>query len=130
MTYSYAEDIFDRTSWNTNEWVDDGYEFRSTNRRQTQAGILEADAATNLSAQIAEMTSLLETIVLNNQGRSVAARNAINVMTLTVSVSCPQCGAGHLYDMCPYNLQFICSVQNNPYGETYNSGWRNHLDFE
>ena len=45
-----CEDIFDRTSWNTNEWVDDEYEFHSTNRRQTQAGMLEADVANNLAA--------------------------------------------------------------------------------
>ena len=114
MTYSYARNLFDRTPWDTNEWVDDGYEFRPTNRRQTQAGMLEADVANNLAAQLANMTSMLQTLVLRNQA----------------SVDCPQCGGGHLYDMCPYNLQSICSVQNNPYGETYNSGWRNHLDFE
>ena len=62
MTYSYARNLFDKTPWDTNEWVDDGYEFRPTNRRQTQVGMLEADAAINLSAQIAKMTSLLETI--------------------------------------------------------------------
>ena len=128
MTYSYHEDILDRTSWNTNEWVDDGYGFRSTDRRRTQAGMLEADAATNLSAQMITMTSLLKT-ALSNQGGSIAAMNAMNVVNPTASVSCLQCGTRHLYDMCRYNLQSICNVQNNPYGEMYNSGWRNHLDF-
>ena len=51
MTYSYAENIFDRNSWNTNEWVDNEYEFRSTNRRQTQAGRLETDATTSRAEQ-------------------------------------------------------------------------------
>ena len=86
MTYSYAEDILDRTSWNTNEWVDDGYGFHYTDRRRTQAGMLEADADTNLSAQMITMTSLLKMIALNNQGGSVAAMNAVNP---TASVSCP-----------------------------------------
>ncbi|WP_217833175.1 hypothetical protein [Picosynechococcus sp. PCC 7002] len=49
MTYSYAENIFDRNSWNTNEWVDNEYEFRSTNRRQTQAGMLETYATTSMA---------------------------------------------------------------------------------
>ena len=129
MTYSYARNIFDRTSWNTNEWVDDEYEFRSTNRRQTQSRMLETDATTSMAVQLYNMTSMLQTLVLKNQGRLVAAMNAVHAMNPTASVDCPQCGAGHLYHMCPYNLQSICNVQNNLYGETYNSGWRNHLDF-
>ena len=129
MTYFYAEDIFDRNSWNINEWVDDEYEFCSTNRRQTQAGMLETDATTSMAVQLDNIASMLQTLVLQNQGRSVAAMNAVHAMNLTASVDCPQCGAGYLYDMCPYNLESICSVQKNPYGETYNSGWRNHLDF-
>ena len=52
--------------------------------------------------------------------------NAVHAMNSTASVDCPQCGGGHLYDMCPYNLQSICSIQNNPYD---NLGWRNHLNF-
>jgi len=51
MTYYYAENIFDRDSWNTNEGVDDEYEFRFTNRRQTQAGMLETDATTSRAEQ-------------------------------------------------------------------------------
>ena len=126
MTYSYAGNLFDRTPWDTNEWVDDGYEFRPTNRRPMQAGMLEADVANNLAAQLANMTSMLQTLVLRNQGRPVAAMNAVHAMNSTASVDCPQCGGGHLYDMCPYNLQSICSIQNNPYD---NLGWRNHLNF-
>ena len=114
MTYTQAVDILDRISWNTNEWVDDGYGFRSTDRRRMQAGMLEADVATNLSAQMITMASLLKTIALNNQGGSVAAMNAMNAVNPTAYVSCVQCGAGHLYDMCPYNPQSVCDVQNNP----------------
>ena len=88
-----CKDIFDRTSWNTNEWVDDGYEFRSTNRRQTQAGMLETDATTSMAVQLDNM---LQTLVLQTQGKSVAATNAVHAMNPTASVDCPQCGVGHL----------------------------------
>ena len=87
MTYSHAGNLFDRTPWDTNEWVDDGYEFRPTNRRQTQAGMLEADVANNLAAQLANMTSMLQTLVLRNQGRPVAAMNAVHAMNSTASVT-------------------------------------------
>ncbi|WP_217833202.1 hypothetical protein, partial [Picosynechococcus sp. PCC 7002] len=90
---------------------------------------IETDATSNLSAQIANMTSLLQTIALNNQGGTVASMDAMNTVNATASVSCVQCGEGHLYDMCPYNPQSVCYVQNNPYAKTYNPGWRNHLNF-
>ena len=88
MTYSYARNLFDRTPWDTNEWVHDGYEFHPTNRRQTQAGMLETDATTSLAAQLTNMTSMLQTLVLKNQGRSVAAMNAVHAMNSTASVDC------------------------------------------
>jgi len=50
--------------------------------------MLETDAATNLSAHMATMTSLLKTIALNNQGGSVAAMNAMNAVNSTASLSC------------------------------------------
>ena len=86
MTYSYARNLFDRTPWDTNEWVDDRYEFRPTNRRQTQAGMLEADVANNLAAQLTHMTSMLQTLVLRNQGRPFAAMNAVHAMNSTASM--------------------------------------------
>ena len=40
-TYTQAKDVLDRISRNTDEWVDDGYGSRSTDRWKTQAGMLE-----------------------------------------------------------------------------------------
>ena len=45
--------------------------------------------------------------------------DAMNTVNATASVNCVQCGEGHLYDMCPYNPQSFCYVQNNPYSKTY-----------
>lgn len=128
-TYTQAKEILDRISRNTDEWVDDGYGSRYMDKRRSQARMIDTDATSNLSAQIANMTSLLQTIALNNQGGTVASMDAMNTVNTTASVSCVQCGEGHLYDMCPYNPQSVCYVQNNPYSKTYNPGWRNHPNF-
>ena len=128
-TYTQAKDILDKILRNTDKWVDNGYGSRSTGRRRMQAKMLDTDVATSLAAQMATMTYLLKTIALNNQGGSVATVNAMNAASPTASVSCVQCSEGHLYDMCPYNPQSVYYVQNNPYGKTYNLGWRNHPNF-
>ena len=98
-------------------------------KRRTQAGLIEIDATTNIAAKIDSMTSMLQTLVLNNQGGAAAVRDAMNAVNTTASVSCVQYGEGHLYDMCPYNPQCVCYVQNNPYSKTYNPGWRNQPNF-
>ena len=87
-TYTQAKEILDRISRNTDEWVDDGYGSRYMDRRRSQAGMIETDATSNLSAQIANMTSLLKTIALNNQGGTVASMDAMNTVIHSVCKLC------------------------------------------
>lgn len=65
-TYTKAKAILDRILRNTDERVDDGYGIHSMDRRKAQIGLIEADVVTNLTAQIAIVTSLLKTMALNN----------------------------------------------------------------
>ncbi|PIN00194.1 DNA-directed DNA polymerase [Handroanthus impetiginosus] len=50
-------------------------------------------------------------------------------------VTCKECGEGHPSDQCPHSvesIQFVSNArkpQNNPYSNTYNSGWRQHPNF-
>ena len=51
-----------------------------------------------------------------------------------VDMSCNWCGGAHLSDECTNieQAQFVSNynrAQNNPYSNTYNSGWRNHPNF-
>lgn len=94
-----------------------------------QAGVIEANVVTSLAEQMATVTSLLNTIALNNHGGTVGFAAPINALNQVVAVSYVQCEEAHLYNMCPHNPQSICYVQNNPCGKTYNLGWRNHPNF-
>lgn len=49
-------------------------------------------------------------------------------------ISCVYCGEGHLYDNClnnPASVNYVGNYNrgNNPYSNTYNLGWRQHLNF-
>lgn len=65
-TYTEAKAILNRISRNIDEWVDDGYFTRSMDRCKAQTGMIEADVATSLVAQMVTMTSLLKTMASNN----------------------------------------------------------------
>lgn len=125
-TYMQTKDILHRISRNNNKRVDDGYGSHSMDRRKAQAGVIESDVATSLAAQMATVTLLLKIIALNNNSGTTSSTTMINTLNQVAALSCVQRGETHLYDMCPYNLQFVCYVQNNSYSKTYNWGWRSH----
>lgn len=89
-TYTQAKDILDRILRNIDEWLDDGYGSRSTDRRRAQARVIEAAVAKSLAVQLAMVTSLLKTIALNNNGGIVGSIALIHALNQVAAISCVQ----------------------------------------
>ncbi|XP_060973937.1 uncharacterized protein LOC133039131 [Cannabis sativa] len=123
-SYNEAFEILERIASNNYQW--------STNRAPTSrkvAGVLEVDALTALTAQMASMTNILKNM---NMGGSVQPAAAIQ----RAEISCVYCGDGHTFENCPSNLASVCYVgnqnfnrNNNPYSNSYNPAWKHHPNF-
>lgn len=79
-------------------------------RHKAHIRMIEANVASSLVAYMAIVTSLLKIMALNNGALTgnVAQMNAINQVAV---VTCVQCSDPHMYDMCPHNLQLVCSAE-------------------
>ncbi|KAA0054822.1 hypothetical protein E6C27_scaffold437G001150 [Cucumis melo var. makuwa] len=44
-------------------------------------------------------------------------------------IGCVGCSSLHTIDACLLNIETITYVKNDPYSNTYNAGWRDHLNF-
>lgn len=81
------------------------------------AGIHEVDALTNLTAQVAALTKAMQSVNIQNNS------------------TYELCGGNYLSEKCSSNaksVQYVANFnrqQGNPYSNTYNPGWRNHLNF-
>ncbi|XP_038902511.1 uncharacterized protein LOC120089170 [Benincasa hispida] len=126
--YTEAKVILDRILQNTDDWVDNGYGGRGPERRKAESAIIPVDIMTTLAAQMATVTSLLQMMAINHGTLSQGAAQD-NTLAQVAVISCAQCGEGHSVEMCPSNPQAVYSIQNNPYNNTYNPGWRNHPNF-
>ncbi|KAM6568680.1 hypothetical protein CsatB_016665 [Cannabis sativa] len=123
-SYNEAFEILERIASNNYQW--------STNRAPTSrkvAGVLEVDALTALTAQMASMTNILKNM---NMGGSVQPAGAIQ----RAEISCVYCGDGHTFENCPSNPASVCYVgnqnfnrNNNPYSNSYNPAWKHHPNF-
>ncbi|KAM6564131.1 hypothetical protein CsatB_024129 [Cannabis sativa] len=123
-SYNEAFEIVERIASNNYQW--------STNRAPTSrkvAGVLEVDALTALTAQMASMTNILKNM---NMGGSVQPAAAIQ----RAEISCVYCGDGHTFENCPSNPASVCYVgnqnfnrNNNPYSNSYNPAWKHHPNF-
>ncbi|XP_060961982.1 uncharacterized protein LOC133032150 [Cannabis sativa] len=123
-SYNEAFEILERIASNNYQW--------STNRAPTSrkvAGVLEVDALTALTAQMASMTNILKNM---NMGGSVQPAAAIQ----RAEISCVYCGDGHTFENCPSNPASVCYVgnqnfnrNNNPYSNSYNPTWKHHPNF-
>ncbi|XP_060972542.1 uncharacterized protein LOC115710785 [Cannabis sativa] len=106
-SYNEAFEILERIASNNYQW--------STNRAPTSrkvAGVLEVDALTALTAQMASMTNILKNM---NMGGSVQPAAAIQRAEISSSV----CYVG--------NQNF--NRNNNPYSNSYNPAWKHHPNF-
>ncbi|XP_024958923.1 uncharacterized protein LOC112499884 [Cynara cardunculus var. scolymus] len=93
-------------------------------------GIHEIDVISALNAQIVALTNLAKNNLRlngeNNQVQSIMSNPPM-------PESCVFYGEGHSYEYCPKNpvsVNYVGShARNSPFSPTYNSNWRNHLNF-
>lgn len=108
-TYTEVKAILDTISRSTDEWVNNGYGMRSTDRRRAQARMIEADVATSLMTQMAIVTSLLKTMALNNNSKMIGPAAQMNAMNQFAAISCVQCGEVHLL-ICAHTTHNLCAM--------------------
>ncbi|XP_039126971.1 uncharacterized protein LOC120263138 [Dioscorea cayenensis subsp. rotundata] len=102
----------------------------STRQKPPRAtGIYEINDNTGLAAKVEALTKRFYQFVLGTSSNSGAV------------LSCETCGAGHATIQCPISIASDAPVETvdyvgggprgpgNPYGNTYNQGWRNHPNF-
>ncbi|KAH9697740.1 hypothetical protein KPL71_023731 [Citrus sinensis] len=119
-SYNEAYEILERIANNNYQWPST----RQAAVRET-TGVHNVDALTTLSAQVASLTNMVK-----------AMTTAPATVNQIYDVSCVYCGEGHLFDNYPGNptsVNYVGSFnrqnQDNPYSNTYNPGWRQHLNF-
>ncbi|XP_039118483.1 uncharacterized protein LOC120254446 [Dioscorea cayenensis subsp. rotundata] len=93
------------------------------------AGIYEINDNTELAAKVEALTKRFDQFVLGTSSNSGAV------------LSCETYGAGHATVQCPISIASDAPVETvdyvggaprgpgNPYGNTYNPGWKNHPNF-
>ena len=103
------------------------YQWPSTRKAAARGteGVHNVDALTALLAQVTSLTKMVK-----------AMTTAPATVNQIYDVSCVYCGEGHLFDNCPSNpasVNYMGSFnrqnQSNPYLNTYNPGWKEHLNF-
>ncbi|XP_024961386.1 uncharacterized protein LOC112501873 [Cynara cardunculus var. scolymus] len=122
MTYNEGYEILEKISANNEHWADP----RAQSQKKT-AGIHDVDAYTALTAQLTSMTNMLKILTFGHGGQQAANTPVPTVL----SVQCVCCGGEHSYEHCPHNSESVNYVHNraNPYSNTYNASWRQHLNF-
>ena len=118
-TYNKAYEILERMAHNNYQWL---AKRAVVARRVT--GVHKVDVVMTLTTQVSSLSNILKPMNM-----TIGA----NAQQSTI-VSCTYCGEGHLFDNCPSNLESVYYVgnfnrNNNPYSNTYNSGWRKHSNF-
>ncbi|XP_062085518.1 uncharacterized protein LOC133791614 [Humulus lupulus] len=122
-SYNEAFEILERIASNNYQWSNT----RAPTSRKV-AGVLEVDALTALTAQMASMTNTLKNMSLGGNIQPAAAIQSGDI-------SCVYCGDGHMFENCPSNPAAVCYVgnqnyncNNSPYSNLYNPAWRQHLN--
>ncbi|XP_062088966.1 uncharacterized protein LOC133795533 [Humulus lupulus] len=120
-SYNEAFEILERIASNNYQWSNT----RAPTSRKV-AGVLEVDALTALTAQMASMTNILKNMSLGSNIQPAAAIQSGDN-------SCVYCGDGHMFENCPSNPAAVCYVGNQnfnrnsgPYSNSYNPAWRQH----
>ncbi|XP_060959105.1 uncharacterized protein LOC133030385 [Cannabis sativa] len=92
------------------------------------AGVLEVDAITALTAQMASMTNVLKNLSIGN-AKNIQPAAAIQ----SDDVSCVFCGEGHAFEKCLSNSESVCYMgnqnfnrNNGAFSNSYNQSWKNH----
>ncbi|KAL5538669.1 hypothetical protein UlMin_044627 [Ulmus minor] len=120
-TYNEAYALLERMASNNYQWPTE----RVPAGRRV-AGVHEVSEITSLTAQIASLVN-----TLNNQ--QATPHQSVNSVQGT-GESCVLCNGNHRFESCPSNPESVSYVgnmnrNNNPFSNTYNPGWRQHLNF-
>lgn len=79
-----------------------------------------------LQGQVAEMNKLLQSMTLSQVNIVMSSVYAAQQVSDLGYVGCE---GPHNNDVCPLNTKTIAYEKNDPYSNTYNAGWREHLNF-
>ncbi|XP_060962179.1 uncharacterized protein LOC133032300 [Cannabis sativa] len=122
-SYNEAFEILETIASNNYQW--------SNTRAQTSRkvlGVLEVDAITALTTQMASMTNVLKNLSFGNS-KNIQPAAAIQ----SDDVSCLFCGGGHVFKKCPSSPESVCYMgnqnfnrNNGAFSKSYNQAWKNH----
>ena len=119
-SYNEAYEILETIASNNYQWSNN----RAPISRKV-AGVLEVDALTTLTAQMASMTNILKNMSIGNVQPAAAIQSS--------EVSCVFCGNGHIYENCPSNPESVMYMGNQnfnrnsgTFSNSYNPAWKNH----
>ncbi|KAM6543087.1 hypothetical protein CsatB_007534 [Cannabis sativa] len=122
-SYNEAFEILETIASNNYQWSNT----RTPTSRKV-AGVLEVDAITALTAQMASMTNVLKNLSIGNS-KNIQPAAAIQ----SDDVSCVYCGEGHVFEKCPSNPESVCYMgnqnfnrNNGAFSNSYNQAWKNH----
>ena len=122
-SYNEAFEILETIASNNYQWSNT----RAPTSRKV-AGVLEVDAITALTAQMASMTNVLKNLSIGN-AKNIQPAAAIQ----SDDVSCVFCGEGHVFEKCPSNLESVFYMgnqnfnrNNGAFSNSYNQAWKNH----
>ncbi|XP_060965226.1 uncharacterized protein LOC133034202 [Cannabis sativa] len=122
-SYNEAFEILETIASNNYQWSNT----RAPTSRKV-AGVLEVDAITALTAQMASMTNVLKNLSIGN-AKNIQPAAAIQ----SDDVSCVFCGEGHVFEKCPSNPESVCYMgnqnfnrNNGAFSNSYNQSWKNH----
>ncbi|KAM6543139.1 hypothetical protein CsatB_007586 [Cannabis sativa] len=111
-SYNEAYDIIERISNNNYQWP--------TTRvplGKKVAGVLEVDAITALSAQVASMSNMIKNM---SMGQQMGQQNVSSPVGQLEEVSCVFCSEAHTFDNCPFNPASVFYMgSQNAYNQTY-----------
>ncbi|XP_024022975.1 uncharacterized protein LOC112092050 [Morus notabilis] len=96
---------------------------RDTTGRRV-VGSYEVDALTAITVQVSSLANMAKSMKMSGEAQQVK----------TTTVSCVYCRDDHLFEECPSNPASVCYMGNfkrgnNPYSNSYNPGWKQHLNF-
>ncbi|KAH9697048.1 hypothetical protein KPL71_023441 [Citrus sinensis] len=119
-SYTEAYEILERITNNNYQWP-------STRQPAARGsvGVHNIDAITALSAQVTSLTNMVKAMIADTA-----------TVKQVTKLSCVYCGEEHDFNNClgnPASVNYVGNFnrqpQNNPYSNTYNPCWKQHLNF-
>lgn len=93
------------------------------------AGVLEVTETITLVAQVSQIHQMMKNMMTSPE---TTTTELVKVVTDASEVVCVYYGGAHMYEDCsanPVSVNYVGNNKyNNPYSNTYNPGWRNHLN--